>query len=90
VFEERCQFCRHDVTIQEWPERLGWLEVRCEVCGLYRTERQFWMAAKLKKARQPVLFQRLGRWLAEHRERAEPPEIPFEGWETLVTSGNGA
>ena len=68
----------------------GWLEVECPVCGLYRVERQFWITAHFKKARQPVLYRRLAWWLEESRPRAEPPEIPFEGWESVAGSRDGA
>ena len=82
--DERCCFCRHAVLVWEWADRPGWLEVECPVCGLYRVERQFWVAAHFKRARQPVRYRSLAWWLAEHRDRALPPEIPFEGWDTVV------
>ena len=52
-------------------------------------ERQFWVTAHFKKARQPVLYRHLAWWLAEFRDRAQPPEIPFEGWETVAGSRGG-
>ena len=88
--DERCCFCRRAVRVQEWTVRPGWLEVECPVCGLYRVERQFWVTAHFKKARQPVLYRRLAWWLAESRDRAQPPEIPFEGWERVAGSHSGA
>jgi hypothetical protein len=88
--EDRCCFCRREVLIREWAERRGWLEVECPVCGLYRAERQFWVAAHFKKARKPVLYRRLARWLAERPDRGEPPEIPAEGWETVALPHDGA
>ena len=87
--DERCRFCRQEVLIRDWADRQGWLEVECRVCGLYRAERQFWVAAHFKKARKPVLYRSLAHWLAEHRDRAEPPEIPFEGWETVAVPRDG-
>jgi hypothetical protein len=83
--DERCCFCRRAVVPREWVVRPGWLEIQCPVCGLYRVERQFWVTAHFKKARQPVLYRRLARWLEESRDRAVPPEIPFEGWETVAS-----
>jgi hypothetical protein len=65
------------------------LEIECPVCGLYRVERQFWVTAHFKKVRQPVLYRRLAWWLAESRERAQPPEIPFEGWEGVAELRSG-
>lgn len=88
--DERCCFCRRAVLVQEWTARPGWLEIECPVCGRYRVERQFWVTAHFKKARQPVLYRRLAWWLAESRPRAEPPEIPFEGWERVAESRDGA
>jgi hypothetical protein len=88
--DERCCFCRRAVRVQEWTARPGWLEVECPVCGLYRVERRFWVTAHFKKARQPVLYRRLAWWLAESRDRAQPPEIPFEGWEGVAGSRSGA
>ena len=87
--DERCCFCRREVVIREWADRRGWLEVECPVCGLYRAERQFWVTAHFKKARQPVLYRGLARWLEEHRDRAQPPEIPFEGWDTVAAAHGG-
>ena len=87
--DERCCFCRREVLIREWADRRGWLEVECPVCGLYRAERQFWVAAHFKKARQPVLYRSLARWLAEHRGRPQPPEIPFEGWDAVAAPPPG-
>ena len=88
--DERCCFCRSEMLMREWAARRGWLEVECPVCGLYRVERQFWVTAHFKKARQPVLYRRLAWWLAESRDRAQPPEIPFEGWEGVAGSRSGA
>jgi len=82
--DERCCFCRRVVRPQEWTDRPGWLEVECPICGLFRAERQFWVAAHFQKARKPVLYRRLAQWLAEDRDRARPPEIPFEGWDTVA------
>jgi hypothetical protein len=82
--EERCCFCRSKIVIREWDARPGWLEVECPACGRYRTERQFWLTAHYKKARQPVLYRQLAWWLAETRDRPELPEIPFEGWERVA------
>jgi hypothetical protein len=82
--EERCCFCRSRIRIEEWAARPGWLEVDCPVCGRYRVERQFWLTAHYKKARQPVRYRALARWLEATRERPAPPEIPFEGWERLA------
>ena len=82
--DERCCFCRRVVLPREWADRPGWLEVECPICGLFRAERQFWVAAHFQKARKPVLYRRLAQWLAEDRDRARPPEIPFEGWDTVV------
>jgi hypothetical protein len=87
--DERCRFCRREVVIQEWAERRGWLEVECPTCGVYRAELQFWVAAHFKKARKPTVYRNLARWLAEHPNRVEPPEIPFEGWETVAVPRNG-
>ena len=42
------------------------------------------LAVHFKKARQPVLYRRLAWWLAESRDRAQPPEIQFEGWEGVA------
>lgn len=83
--DERCCFCRRAVAPREWSTRPGWLEIECPVCGLYRVERLFWMTAHFKKARRPVLYRRLARWLEESRNRAEPPEIPFDGWENVAS-----
>jgi hypothetical protein len=47
-------------------------------------ERQFWLTAHFKKAREPVRYRRLAAWLAESRSRVRPPEIPFEGWERVA------
>ena len=88
--DERCCFCRRAVLVGEWPARPGWLEIECPVCGLYRVERQFWLTAHYKKAREPVLYRRLARWLEESRDRAQPPEIPFEGWERVAGIERGA
>ena len=82
--DERCCFCRRVVLPREWADRPGWLEVACPLCGLFRVERQFWLTAHFRKARKPVLYRRLAQWLAEDRDRARPPEIPFEGWDTVV------
>ena len=68
--DERCCFCRRPVEVAEWTARPGWLEIECPVCGLYRVERQFWSTAHFKKAREPVLYRRLARWLEESRDRA--------------------
>jgi hypothetical protein len=86
MWREFCCFCRHEAVVRDWAERVGWLEVECSRCGVFRAERQFWVAAHLKKARKPVLFRTLAHWLADHRERAVPPEIPFEGWEAVATA----
>jgi hypothetical protein len=88
--DERCCFCRRPVAIEEWTARPGWLAVECPVCGAYRVERQFWVTAHFKKAREPVRYRRLAAWLAESRPRARPPEIPFEGWERVVEAGTEA
>ena len=88
--DERCCFCRSAVTVREWTARRGWLAIECPVCGLYRVERQFWLTAHFKKVRQPVLYRRLAWWLAESRDRAQPPEIPFEGWEGVAELRSGA
>ena len=82
--DERCCFCRRPVGVREWTARPGWLEIECPVCRLYRVERQFWVTSHFKKARQPVLYRRLARWLEEPREGTDPPEIPFEGWDKLA------
>jgi hypothetical protein len=82
--DERCCFCRRPVALREWTDRPGWLEVECPTCGLFRVERQFWVAAHFQKARRPVLYRQLARWLEDGRARARPPEIPFEGWDTVV------
>jgi len=84
--DERCCFCRRPVGVREWTTRPGWLEIECPVCHLYRVERQFWITAHFKKARQPVLYRRLARWLEEPREGVDPPEIAFEGWEQLAAA----
>ena len=34
-------------------------------------------------------YRRLAWWLAESRDRAQPPEIPFEGWEGVAGSRSG-
>ncbi len=57
--DERCCFCRRPVAVAEWLARPGWLEIECPVCRLYRVERQFWMTAHYKKARDPVRYRRL-------------------------------
>ena len=88
--DERCCFCRRAVTVREWTARRGWLEIECPVCDFYRVERQFWLTAHFKKVRQPVQFRRLAWWLADPRDRAQPPEIPFEGWETVAGPRSGA
>ncbi len=90
MWREFCCFCRREAAIREWEARRGWLEVDCPVCGRFRAERQFWVAAHLKRARKPVLFRSLAHWLADHRERATAPEIPFEGWETVAAGPGGA
>ena len=82
--DERCCFCRQEIRIDAWADHPGWLEVECPVCGLYRVERQFWVAAPYRRARKPVLYRALARWLEEHRERPQPPEIPFDGWEEIA------
>jgi hypothetical protein len=88
--DERCYFCRRPVLVAEWRARPGWLEIECPVCGPYRVERQFWVTAHFKKARDPVRYRRLAWWLEECRNRAEPPEIPFEGWEVVAAPPPGA
>lgn len=85
---EYCCFCRRVAQVREWTARLGWLEVDCPVCGRYRVERQFWAAAHFKRARQPVLYRRMAQRVAESQGRAEPLEIPFEGWELIAGSGD--
>ena len=84
--DERCCFCRRPVGVREWTTRPGWLEIECPVCHLYRVERQFWITAHFKKAREPVLYRRLARWLEERPADGDPPEIPFEGWEQLAAA----
>ena len=61
-------------------------QIECPICRVYRVERQFWVTAHFKKARQPVLYRRLARWLEERGEGGDPPEIPFEGWERLAAA----
>jgi hypothetical protein len=82
--EERCCFCRSKVELREEPVRPGWIDVTCPVCGPYRVERQFWLTAHFRKARQPLLYRRLAWWLEGSRDRSEPPEIPFDGWERVA------
>jgi hypothetical protein len=89
MWKEFCCFCRREATVGDWADHRGWLEVECAHCGVFRAERQFWVAAHLKKARQPVLFRALAHWLADHRERTVPPEIPFEGWEAVAAALDG-
>jgi hypothetical protein len=89
MWKEFCCFCRREATVGDWADRRGWLEVECPHCGAFRAERQFWVAAHLKRARQPVLFRALAHWLADHRERTVAPEIPFEGWETVAAALDG-
>ena len=84
IDDERCCFCRRAIEAREWAARPGWLAIECPVCGPYRVERQFWVTAHYKKARQPVLYRRLAAWLAAAPGRVPPPEIPFEGWETVA------
>jgi hypothetical protein len=86
IDDERCCFCRRPVAVHEWAARPGWLEIECPICRVYRVERQFWVTAHFKKARQPVLYRRLARWLEERGEGGDPPEIPFEGWERLAAA----
>jgi hypothetical protein len=43
-------------------------------------------SAHFKKAREPVQYRRLAWRLEESRDRARPPEIPFEGWERVAGS----
>jgi hypothetical protein len=86
---ERCPFCRRDAWTQPWAEHPGWLDVDCPVCGRYRVERLFWVAAHFKLARRPAAYRALARWLAEGGARAEPPEIPFEGWESVARPSPG-
>jgi hypothetical protein len=88
--EESCCFCRRPAPVREWPARAGWLEVECRTCGRYRVDRRFWAAAHFKRARQPALYRRLAQKVLESRERIEPVEIPYEGWETIAESGEGA
>jgi hypothetical protein len=83
--DERCCFCRCAVEPREWAARPGWLEIECRTCGRYRVERQFWLTAHFKKARQPVQYRRLAAWLAETPARNAPPEIPFEGWDRVAS-----
>ena len=68
MWKEFCCFCRREATVGDWADRRGWLEVECPHCGAFRAERQFWVAAHLKRARQPVLFRALAHWLADHRD----------------------
>jgi hypothetical protein len=82
--DERCCFCRSRIALREWDDRPGWLDVECPACGRYRVERLFWLTAHYKKARQPVVYRRLARWLEATRGRADPPEIPVEGWEGVA------
>jgi hypothetical protein len=89
MWKEFCCFCRREATVGDWTDRRGWLEVECPHCGIFRAERQFWVAAHLKKARQPVLFRVLAHWLADHPDRTVPPEIPFEGWEAVAAALDG-
>ena len=84
IDDERCCFCRRPVRVEVWAARPGWLAIECPVCGPYRVERQFWVTAHFKKARQPVLYRRLAAWLGESPGRVPPPEIPFEGWEEVA------
>jgi hypothetical protein len=78
------------VVLAEWSARPGWLEVHCPVCGRYRVEREFWLTAHFKKARQPVVYRRLAWWLEATRDRPEPVEIPVDGWDRVAPLAPGA
>jgi hypothetical protein len=88
--DDRCCFCRREVRIREWADRPGWLDVECPVCGHYRIERQFWIAAPFRRARKPAAYRTLAHWLEAHRDRAAPVEIPFDGWEAVAVPRSGA